>query len=191
MLVRKLPGLAREYGVWVGAGVGVVAVIVVVAMLVGGGGGAAKRAGTTLTAGGSSWIPGQPSLILSPAYLSIADRAQSLAEQREAERVRLLQLIEARRKAAEERRKQEALRRYEEAKRKAEAAYRAALKRAAELKRKRAKELAEAKRKRAEALRKLLEKLRVNPGEECRVEAVRRLYNCVRGRLPLEGEKSK
>jgi hypothetical protein len=127
--------------------------------------------------------------MVSAAYLSLADRAQSLAEQREAQRLRLLDLIEARRKAAEERRKQEALRRYEELKRQAEARYRAALRRAAALKRQRDRELAKARKERAEALRKLLAKLRVNPGEECKIEAVRRLYNCVHGRLPLKGEK--
>jgi hypothetical protein len=189
--VSRVLGGARELWPWVAAGTGAVLAIALAVALLGGGGdgGGRRQGGTTLTGAAGSWIPGQPSLVASAAYLAIANRAERMARQREAERQRLLALIEARRKAAEERKKDEARRRYEELKRRAEARYRAALRRAEALKRKRARELAAARRKRAEALRRLLAKLRVDPGEECKVPEVRRRFNCVRGRLPLAGEK--
>lgn len=137
----------------------------------------------------SSWVPGQGSVVRSAAYLAIAGRATTLAELRLARRARELELIEARKEAAQKRKRDEALRRFREARRRALARFRAALRRAARLRAERQRELERLKRERARRLRELLEKLKVKPGEECRLPEVRREFDCLTGRLPLRGEE--
>jgi hypothetical protein len=132
----------------------------------------------------SSWVQGQASLAGSPAFIEIAARAQELAARRLAARKRELALIEAARIAAKKREREERLRAYLEAKRRAEAAYRAALRRAALERKRQLAKLAEARRRRAEQLRRLNEKLRVDPGEECRDPELRNRVRCQVGRLP-------
>jgi hypothetical protein len=133
----------------------------------------------------SSWIQGEASLATAPDFLSIASRANTLAAQRLAERKRELALIEAARIAAKKREKAAALRAYLEAKRRAEAAYRAALRKAALERKRQLAKLAALKRKFAAERRKLNEKLRVPPGEECSDPVLRKRYRCQAGRLPV------
>jgi hypothetical protein len=138
----------------------------------------------SLSSTASSWVSGQPSLARSPAYLAIAGRAETIGDHRSADRARELELIEARRVAALERTRREAIRRFREIRARALARYEEALRvaerRRRELDAQRRRRLAEARRQREELLRKL----RVQPGEECSVPEIREQFDCVAGRLP-------
>jgi hypothetical protein len=112
-----------------------------------------------------------------------------LGDQRAAERRRELALLEAARVAAKQREKAARLRAYLEAKRRAEAAYKEALRKAALERARQLRKLAALKRKQAEALRKLNEKLRVRPGEECTDPSIRGRYDCRTGKLPVTQRK--
>ena len=137
----------------------------------------------------SSWVPGQGSLAMSPAYLSIAQRAELQGRQRMASRLRTIEVLAARKKAAQAKKRADALRRYRIERAKAMAKYRAALRKAA-LERARLKARQERlKREHERRMRELLKKLRVAPGRECEVEAVRREIDCVSGRLPIGKKK--
>jgi len=135
----------------------------------------------------SSWTPGQGSLALSQAYLAIASPADARGEKRLAGYLRTLELIDARRKAAREKERRDALRRYRLERARALARYRAALAKAqrerARQERLLAKQRAEARRR----LRELLEKLHVPKGHECDIPEVQRQFDCVSGRQPLPG----
>ena len=139
----------------------------------------------TLTNVATSWVPGQPSLADSPAFLAVAGRAEKAGDRRHANRVRELELIDARRVAAEERSRREIVERYREIRARALARYREALRIAArkrrEMEAQRRRRLAEARRQRE----KLMEKLEVKPGDECSVPEIREQFDCVSGRLPV------
>lgn len=139
----------------------------------------------------SSWTPGQPSLLSFAAYLGIAERAETLAIDREATRERELAAIEAARLAAREREREEARRRFLEAKRRAEARYRAALREAARKRREQARKLARLRKLAAERRRRYLESLRIDPGAECRLSEVKDRFSCLRGRLKPGKAKKK
>lgn len=133
----------------------------------------------------SSWVPGQGSLSLSPAYLAIATPAEEQGEHRLAAHLRRIELIDARKEAARKKARDEALRRYREQRRRALEKYRRALAKAEAERRERERELA---RQRAEARRKwqeLLRKLAVAKGEECDIPEVQREFDCLSGRQPL------
>jgi hypothetical protein len=133
----------------------------------------------------SSWMPGQGSLTLSPAYLAIAQRADLEGDRRAAAYQRTITLLEARKRAARRKAHDDALRRYREARARALAKYRAAL-RKAQLEKERQQRLLEARRREQERkMRELLKKLRVPAGQECQVPEVARQFDCVSGRLPL------
>lgn len=134
---------------------------------------------------GSSWVPGQPSLMTFAQYAKIAERSAALAELRLARRELELTRIEAAHKAAERRAKAEALRRYREAKRAAEAAYKKALREAARQRRIQARRLAAARAKRRRELEALRKKLQVKPGEECKLPEVAKYFQCRKGMTPL------
>lgn len=138
----------------------------------------------------SSWTPGQGSLTLSRAYVAVATPANARGERRLAGYLRRLELIDARKKAAREKERREALERYRRERALALAKYRKALAKArAEQARQRrllAKQRAEARRQ----LRELLEKLHVPKGQECEIPEVQRQFDCVSGRQPLpNGQK--
>lgn len=133
----------------------------------------------------SSWLPGQGSLALAPAYLAIASRADAQGEQRLAAYLRRLELIDARRRAAKKKAREDALRKYREALRRAKAKYEAALRRAAEERARREAEALQRRREAEQRLKELLRKLRVDPGQECSVPEVSRQFDCVSGRLPI------
>ena len=138
----------------------------------------------------SSWVSGQGSLRLAPAYLSIAARADADGARRHAAYERRVKLIAARRLAARKAARSEALRRYREQRARALAKYRAALRKAAR-ERERQRRLAEARRREAERrMRELLRKLRVPPGKECDIPEVARQFDCVSGRLPIRRPKT-
>jgi hypothetical protein len=133
----------------------------------------------------SSWVPGQGALTLSPAYLALASEAGARGEQRLAGYLKALELIDARKKAAREKERRDALRRYRLERARALAKYRKALAKArreqARQQRLLAKQRAEARRR----LRELLKKLHVEKGRECEIPEVRRQFDCVSGRQPL------
>ena len=155
-----------------------------VALCVAGCGAERPAAPGSLTNPDSSWVPGQPSLAESPAYLAVAGPAETMGDHRLADRNRELALIEARRLAAQERTRREMLRRYREVRARALVRFREAMRVAArrrrELEAVRRRRLAEARRQR----RELLEKLRVQPGEECSIPEIREQFDCVEGQLP-------
>jgi hypothetical protein len=64
-------------------------------------------------------------------------------------------------------------------------AYKKALKRAAEMREKQRRRLAALRRKRARELAALRRKLRVKPGEECKIPEVAARFNCESGMTPL------
>ena len=139
----------------------------------------------------SSWVPGQISMAELAAFQTISGPALALAQERAQERKRELALLEARRIAARKKAQEDAKRKYREALRRAREKYRLALKKAAEERR---RKLAELRRKKAEIERRrraIEEKLKVQPGEECRDPQLRRRYKCSVGRLPTEPAKSK
>ena len=161
-----------------------VAVVVCVAVAGCGGGDEGGPAAPRM-APDSSWMPGQGSLALSPAYQAIAMRAEEQGEKRLAEHLRRIELIDARKEAARKKAREEALRRYREQRRRALEKYRRALAKAEAERRKREAELA---RQRAEARRKwraLLKKLAVAKGKECEIPEVQREFDCLSGRQPL------
>ena len=137
----------------------------------------------------SSWVPGQGSLTLAPAYLAIASRADAQGEQRHASYVRGLELIDARKRAAKRKAREDALRKYREALRRAREKYQEALRRAAEERARREAEALQRKREAEQRLRELLRKLRVDPGSECSIPEVSRQFDCVSGRLPMGQRK--
>lgn len=157
--------------------------------LAGCGGGDERPAGPALPAD-SSWVPGQGALTRSQAYLAIASKAEARGERLLASHLRRLELIDARRKAAREKKRADALRRYRLERARALAKYRKAVAKAererARQERLLAKQRAEARRR----LRELLEKLHVEKGRECEIPEVQRQFDCVSGRQPLpEGTK--
>lgn len=161
--------------------------MVVVALVAGGCGGGDSGSGSgLLRSTDSSWVQGQPPLTASPAYLSIALRADSLGARMFAVRKRELALIEARRIAAKKREKAARLRAYLEAKRRAEARYRAALRRAARERARQLAKLRELRRRQAERLRRLRRQLHVPPGQECKDPRLRRQFRCHGGQLPIK-----
>ena len=148
-------------------------------------GGGETRVQVPLKPPDSSWVPGQGSLTLSPAYLAIAQRADLEGDRRAAAYQRNITLLEARKREARQKAREDALRKYREARARALAKYRAAL-RKAQLERERQQRLLEAQRREQERkMRELLKKLRVPAGQECQVPEVARQFDCVSGRLPL------
>ena len=150
--------------------------------------------GASLTPPESSWVPGQPPLGAYGEFAMVFDRALGLAADRRRARERALERIKRAREAARKRADAAARRRYLEAKRRAERLYRLALKRAAEERRRRAEELRRLKAERDRALAEREKKLRVAPGEECRLRNVRERFDCRTGRLPdpaTDGKQSK
>ena len=135
----------------------------------------------------SSWTPGQASLATLSGYGALLGRASAIAQVREAARQHELARIEAAKRAARLKARKDALRKYLEAKRRAERLYKEALRKAA-LERKRQQEkLRKARLERARKLRELMKKLRVKPGEECKLPEVREQFHCESGRLPFKG----
>lgn len=139
----------------------------------------------------SDWVPGQPSLATLPGFVSIEARADAIAQIREAAFQHELIAIQQAKLAAAKQQRKDLLKKYEEAKRRAERLYKEALKRAARLKAEQERKLAEARRKRAEELAALRRKLRVKPGEECKIPEVAAQFHCVAGQLPLGKPKKK
>ena len=161
------------------------AVAVVVCVAVAGCGGGDEGPAPPKLPQESSWAPGQGSLALSQAYLAITTRAYEQGDQRLAEHLRRIELIDARKEAARKKAREDALRRYREQRRRALEKYRRALAKAEAERRKREAELA---RQRAEARRKwraLLKKLAVAKGKECDIPEVQREFDCISGRQPL------
>jgi len=146
-----------------------------------------QRAAAAVANPESSWIPGQPALGSLPDYAALLSRAAAEAERRAAARERDLKRIAARKRAERLRERREALRRYLEAKRRAERLYKEALRKAALERRRQQEKLRKARLERARRLRELLEKLRVEPGEECGLPEVEEEFECRPGRLPLKG----
>ena len=166
------------------------ALVVLAAVASGCGGGAPAALVAPLGPAESSWVPGQASLSTLPGYRALLGRASALAQVREAARQRELARIEAAKRAALLRARKDAMRKYLEAKRRAERLYKEALRKAA-LERKRQEEkLRKARLERARKLRELMKKLRVKPGEECRLPEVREQFDCKSGRLPFKGSLS-
>ena len=148
-------------------------------------GGDDQRPAAPALAPDSSWLPGQGSLTLSPAYLAIASDADARGERRLADYLKTLELIDARKKAQREKERLQALRRYRLERARALAKYRKAL---ATARRERERQQRLLAKQRAEArrrLRELLEKLHVPKGHECEIPEVQRQFDCVSGRQPL------
>jgi hypothetical protein len=140
--------------------------------------------GAALTAPESSWLPGQKALGAYSEFAGIFERAVELAQRRRKRRELALEKIERAKVAARNKADAAARRRYLEAKRRAARAYRKALERAAAERRRREAELRRLEAERARALAEREKKLRVPPGDECRLDNVRRRFNCRTGRLP-------
>jgi hypothetical protein len=171
----------RENPLYAGtaAGVALVALVVlIVASLVGGGGDEGPKGFATIRNVGTSWIAGQSSLIAYDQYSAIAGRANALGESRQSAfwegQLKYDQdQVEARKRAAAA-----ARRRYLAAIAAAKRAYELEVKRAeAERKRK----LAQQKREREALLRRLREKYKVEPGQECSLPEVRAQFDCATG----------
>jgi hypothetical protein len=169
------------------------AVAAVVALAAGlaacGGSDTAGPPNMALRSTGTDWILGQPSLRDSAGYDRIIRRAALLARVREAARLRELQRLERARKLAKKRAREDQLRRIRELRRRALAAYRLALRQAAEARRRQQEKLARLREERARKLRELLKKLEVTPGAECDIPEVRRQFACEKGRLPFGTKK--
>jgi hypothetical protein len=140
--------------------------------------------GAALTPPDSSWLPGQKPLGAYPEFAAVFGRAVELAAAREKARQLALERIERAKIAARKKADADARRRYLEAKRRAERQYRLALKRAAAERRRREAELRRLKAERARKLAEREKKLRVPPGEECKLQNVRKRFHCKTGRLP-------
>ncbi|MFL5894129.1 MAG: hypothetical protein ACJ76Z_03325 [Thermoleophilaceae bacterium] len=134
----------------------------------------------------SSWVSGQPGLWTLHGFAAILRRADSLGALRAAARRRELAEIAADKRAARQRARRDALRKYLEAKRRAERLYKLALEKAAEARKRQEEKLRKARLERARKLRELMRKLRVKPGQECSLPEVRAQFHCVAGRLPLK-----
>jgi hypothetical protein len=152
-----------------------------------GGGSAPHQAAVPLGPVESSWVPGEPPLSSLPGYRALLSRAVQLAQVRAAARTRELAAIAAAKRAARLRARREALRKYREAKRRAERLYKEALRKAALERKKQAERLRKARLERLRKIRELRKKLRVKPGEECKLPEVREQFHCVAGRLPFKG----
>ncbi|HEX8084725.1 MAG TPA: hypothetical protein VF529_10585 [Solirubrobacteraceae bacterium] len=133
----------------------------------------------------SSWTPGQGSLTLAPAFLAIASEANARGDERLAGYLRQIALIDARKKAAREKERQEALRRYRLERARALAKYRRALAKARREQARQARLLAKQRAEARRRLRELLKKLHVPKGHECDIPEVQREFDCVSGRQPL------
>lgn len=169
---------------------GVAGAVVLVLSLVSGGEEDEGGVGAALALGPaeSSWLPGQKSLVDYPEFAALFERALPLAERRRVAREKAIEELERRKIAAKKRAEAAARRRYEEAKRRAQRLYQLALKRAAEARERQLERIAEAKRRAAEARRRREEKLKVRPGEECRLPGVRQRFECETGKLPDPAE---
>jgi hypothetical protein len=166
------------------AGVAVAILILIAGSILGGGPHRSSAAPIQLKDTRSSWIPGQPSLASSPAYVAVAGRADALAQQFASARSALLVHIAADKKAAQARARKVALANYRARRLAALARYHRAL-RANALQRARA--LAISRRQRArylDALRRYHHQLIVGPGKECNLPNVRRRFQCHSGLLP-------
>ena len=163
-----------------------IAIILAGAALAGCGFGGETEAGpaAALTPPESSWVPGQATLPEYPEFAGVFTRATDLAEKRDRARERALERIKRAKIAARKRADAEARRRYLEAKRRAEAAYRRALREAARKRREQQERLRRIKERIARLKAEREKKLRVYPGEECKLENVRKRFDCRRGRLP-------
>jgi hypothetical protein len=148
------------------------------------GGNEAPKAAVSLRSVSDSWVPGQPSIAEAPGYAALAQRAGLQAHARDEARRQLIARIAAAKLAAKKqaqdkarqdylRKRAEALRRYREAQRKA------AIER-----RKQAIKAAEARRKYLKAKREYEKKRRVTPGTECNLPDVKQQYDCKNGKLP-------
>jgi hypothetical protein len=140
--------------------------------------------GAALTPPESSWLPGQKALGAYPRFAAVFGRAAQLARKRLKERELALERIERRKIAARKRKDAEARRRYLEAKRRAERAYRRALAEADRKRREQERRIQRIKDRIARQKAARERKLRVYPGEECKLRNVRREFDCRRGRLP-------
>jgi hypothetical protein len=157
-------------------------------------GGEEGAQGASLTPPESSWVPGQPALGSYSEFATVFDRALGLAADRRRARERALARIQKAKEAARKKADAEARRRYLEAKRRAERLYRLALKRAAEARRRQEEKLRRLRAERRRALAEREKKLRVAPGEECRLKNVRERFDCRTGRLPdpaTDGKQNK
>jgi hypothetical protein len=180
-LVGAVKGLAPLLAV-----VAVVAGVVVLAMSLFGGGGDDGDDSTALALGPveSSWVSGQDSLAVYPEFAALLERARPLADERRADRERALRALERAKVAAKKNADAAARRRYEAAKRAAQLAYKQALAKAAEERRKQLQRIADARAEQRRLMREREEKLKVRPGEECGFENVSEDYDCRTGRLP-------
>ena len=151
------------------------------------GGDESAAPGAALTPPESSWLPGQKTLADYARFASVLDRAAALAADRWKQRELALERIEREKLEAKKRDESEARRRYLEAKRRAERLYAKALREAARKRREQEERLRRIKERIAEARRKREEKLKVPPGEECKLPNVRKRFNCRTGRLPDPG----
>ena len=158
------------------------------------GGDEAAVQGASLTPPESSWVPGQPPLGAYQEFATVFDRALGLAADRRKAREKALERIQEAKEAARKRADAEARRKYLEAKRRAERLYKLALKRAAEERRRQEEKLRRLREERRRALAEREKKLRVPPGEECRLANVRERFDCKTGRLPdpaTDGKQNK
>ena len=148
------------------------------------GGGEEAAPAAALTPPESSWLTGQKPLAAYTEFATLYGRASGVAEVRHRARERALERIRRAKIAARKRADAAARRRYLEAKRRAEAAYKRALAEAARKRREQERRRREIMKRIAEAKRRREEKLRVDPGPECKLENVRRRFQCKTGRLP-------
>lgn len=132
----------------------------------------------------SSWVPGQDPLTSYREFATLFDRALPLAQQRRRERERAIKALERRKLAAKKRAEADARRKYLEAKRRAQRLYRLALKRAAEQRRRQLEKIAREKARARRLARLREEKLKVRPGDECKLPGVRQKFECETGKLP-------
>jgi hypothetical protein len=160
---------------------------VIAAAAIGGcgfGGDEAPMPGAALTPPESSWLPGQKPLVAYPRFAAVFDRAVELARGRRKQRELALERIAREKLAAKKREEADARRRYLEARRRAQRLYRQALREAARKRREQEERLRRIKERIAEQRRKREEKLKIRPGEECKLPGVRERYDCKTGRLP-------
>jgi hypothetical protein len=165
-----------------------------VALVAGCGGDEAATPGAALTPPESSWVPGQKTLGEYARFATVLARAVDLAHARAKQRELALERIERAKIAAKKRDEAAARRRYLEAKRRAERLYKQALREAARKRRAQEERLRRIKERIARQRRAREEKLKVPPGEECKLENVRKRFNCRTGRLPdpaTDGKKKR
>jgi hypothetical protein len=191
-LARVLPEPIAPYAPWIVVGAVAAAGFVGLASLASGAfsGRSPTLDQPQIAAVGSSWVLGQPSLADSAGFLAVVEPAAQLAQQRYAERQRLIALLAAQKRASQQRARDLARQRYLEARRKALLAYYAALRANAIA---RAKALADQKRKKALYDKKLAayNRLRqIKPGQECNLPDVQQAYQCRTGMLPIPHRQS-